>query len=74
MSEQNFSHLVEIDESTRSLRIHRVFPDGRRHLLTETPLPACAAVPKGSQYEEFARQLGENLLLDSPAARRILGL
>lgn len=70
MSEPNFSHLIEIDESARLLRIHRVFADGRRHLFTETPLPSDS---KGSKYAEFARVLGENILLDSPAARRILG-
>ena len=73
MSEQNFSHLIEIDETARLLRIHRVFPDGRRHLFTETPLPTRTVDPKGSQYAEFARMLGENILLDSPAARRALG-
>ncbi len=73
MSEPEFSHLIEIDESARLLRIHRIFPDGRRHLFTETPLPPRTADPKGSQYAEFARLLGENILLDSPAARRVLG-
>ena len=73
MSEPNFSHLIEIDESARLLRIHRIFPDGRKHLFTETPLPPRAADPKGSQYAEFARLVGENILLDSPAARRVLG-
>jgi hypothetical protein len=73
MTESNFSHLVEIDESARLLRIHRVFPDGPKHLFTETPLPPLAADSKGSQQGDFARLLGENILLDSPAARRALG-
>jgi hypothetical protein len=72
MTDPNFSHLIEIDESARMLRIHRMFPDGRRQLYTETPLPP-AADSKGSQFSEFARVLGENILLDSPAARRVLG-
>jgi hypothetical protein len=71
-SERDFSHLIEIDESARLLRIHRIFPDGRRHLFTETPLPSRATT--GSPPAEFARVLGENILLDSPAARRALGL
>jgi hypothetical protein len=66
-----FSHLIEIDEGARLVRIHRIFPDGRRHLFTETPLPARAADPR--QYAEFARLVGENVLLDSPAAKRVLG-
>jgi hypothetical protein len=73
MSDPNFSHLIEIDEAARLLRIHRIFADGRRHLFTETPLPSRMDDPKGSQYAEFARLLGENILLDSPAARRLLG-
>jgi hypothetical protein len=74
MSDSNFSHLIEIDESARLLRVHRIFPDGRRQLFTETPLPPRAVDPKGSPYAEFARLLGENILLDSPAARRALGI
>ncbi len=74
MSGSEFSHLIEIDEGTRLVRIHRVFPDGRRQLFTETALPFHTMDPKGSQYAEFARLLGENILLDSPAARRVLGM
>jgi hypothetical protein len=73
MSESNFSHLIEVDEGARLLRIHRIFPDGRKHLFTETQLPPRSADPKGSQYAEFVRLLGENILLDSPAARRAMG-
>ena len=74
MSEINFSHLIEIDESTRLLRIHRALPDGHRHLFTEMPLPPYALDTQPSRYAEFAQKLGENILLDSPVARRALGL
>jgi hypothetical protein len=70
MSGSEFSHLIEIDEGARLVRIHRVFPDGRKHLFTERPLPPSTA---DSQYAEFARLLGESILLDSPAARRVIG-
>jgi hypothetical protein len=73
MSESDFSHLIEIDENARLLRIHRVFKDGRQHLFTETPLPPRTAGSMSSQFTEFARLLGENILLDSPAARRAFG-
>lgn len=73
MSEPEFSHLIEIDETARLLRIHRVFPDGRKHLYTETALPPRTADSRVSQHADFARLLGENILLDSPAARRALG-
>jgi hypothetical protein len=39
MSGSEFSPLIEIDEGTRLVRIHRIFPDGRKHLFTERPLP-----------------------------------
>jgi hypothetical protein len=74
MSEQNFSHMIEVDEGGRLLRIYRVFPDGRRQMFTETTLPSSPVDPNSPQYEEFVRLLGENILLDSPAARRILGI
>jgi hypothetical protein len=74
MSSSDFSHLIDIDESARLLRIHRVFPDGRKQLFTETPLPPRTTDAGGPQYLEFARMLGENILMDSPAARRALAI
>lgn len=74
MSEQDFSHLIEVDESNRLLRIYRAFPNGRRILFTETTLPSNPVDTNSHQYEDFVRLLGENILLDSPAARRVLGL
>ena len=74
MNDSQFCHLVEIEESTRLLKIHRVFPDGRKQLFTETPLPPLQANSDVPQYAEFARKLGENILLDSPSARRVMGL
>jgi hypothetical protein len=80
MSDPGFSHLIEIDESARLLRIHRIFPDGSKQLFTETPLPPPMTglhgrhrAAQATQYTEFARLLGENILLDSPAAKRALG-
>jgi hypothetical protein len=71
MSNPEFSHMVEIDEEDRVLRIHRVFSGGRRQLFTETTIPPDAS---GPNLSKFAHTLGENILLDSPAARRILGI
>ncbi|MFC5491370.1 hypothetical protein [Dokdonella soli] len=66
------NHLVEIDEETNELVIYRVDPQGGTTLFTKTLLP------KGRGWEpdvvEFAKLLGENLLMDSPVARRILDL
>jgi hypothetical protein len=74
MTDVDFAHLIEIDTNARLLKIHRVFMDGRRHFLTEMPLPAHDGDQLGDRFAQFARVLGENILMDSPAARRTLGL
>ena len=69
-----FSHVVEIDEKTRKLSIHRLFANGERQLFTTVDLPDVPANGSDAALDEFARQLGENLLLDSPVARKLLSL
>lgn len=71
---KNFKHVIEIDEKSNKLRIFRHFEDGAQDLYTETELPDISAHDEWGKFEEFARQLGENLLMDSPAARRLLSL
>jgi hypothetical protein len=70
----NYSHLVDIDESERKLIVHRVFADGRKELFTQVDLPVAPGNTGDKSLEKFCRILGENLLLDSPAARRLLQL
>ena len=72
MSKLSFSHLVEIDESSRQLAIFRVFPDGEKQLYTQTDLPTKMLGEDKEAFEEFARTLGENILIDSPIARTLL--
>lgn len=72
--EITFSHLVEIDEATRRLTIYRVFPEGEKQLFTRVDLPLKTANEDAKGFEEFSRILGENLLIDSPVARKILDL
>lgn len=74
MSEISFSHLVEIDESSRQLIIYRVFPDGEKQLFTQTDLPSKTIDEDKDSFEKFARTLGENILIDSPIARSILNI
>lgn len=69
-----FSHIVEINEAERTLRIERLYPDGRRELFTEVVIPDVLSVEKRDVVSELALKLGENLLLDSPCARRLLNL
>jgi len=70
----NYNHLIEIDESNRRLVIQRIYDDGRKELFTEIKLPNKTCAEDESGFAEFARLLGENLLIDSPIARKLLGL
>ena len=67
-----YTHQIEIDETTRELRIFRLEPDGTRSLFTAVKLPST----KGwsNETKALATTLGENLLLDSPVARKVLEL
>lgn len=67
---QDYDHLVQVDETTREIRIFRVDSSGLRTLFTATTLPA--GTGWSASLEKFARELGENLLLDSPSARKLL--
>src|SRR5215211_7918047 len=69
-----FSHLVEISEQARRLKVHRVYDDGRKELFTEVALPSTTCEEDKTTFEEFCRRLGENLLIDSPVARKLLAL
>lgn len=70
----NFLHLVEIDEGAKKLTIYRVDEKtGQRTLYTSVRIPSKRIRDNDPEFSDFARMLGENLLLDSPAARRILG-
>lgn len=74
MSDVIFSHLVEIDETNKQVIIYRVFSNGGKQLYTKVDLPAKTVDEDKSSYENFSRMLGENILIDSPIARKIVGL
>ena len=67
-----YDHLLQVDEKSRELRIYRVDPSGQKTLFTSTPLPSSKGWSEG--LEKFAKQIGENVLMDSPAARKLLKL
>ena len=73
MNDATFSHLVQIDEPNRMLKIYRVFSGGELQFYTQTPLPFLTSENE-AEYQEFVRLLGENIILDSPAARKALGI
>ncbi|WP_372393152.1 hypothetical protein ACCQ05_05410 [Xanthomonas sp. NCPPB 3582] len=64
------SHLVYVDEELRKLIIYRVTAEGKKTLLTDVALPSKQGW--SIDLEQIAKQLGENLLMDSPAVRRLL--
>jgi len=68
-----YDHLVQIDEDTRVLKIYRLDADGTRTFYTSTELPQSSGW-KDDRLAAFAKQLGENLLMDSPVARKLLSL
>jgi len=69
---EDFAHVVAIDRDSRKLSIARLYADGRRVFLTSVALPA----PESSAavINKFTLELGENILLDSSAARDLLRL
>jgi hypothetical protein len=67
-----FDHLIHYDEATREPVIYRIEPNGRRSLFTKTELPRTKGWSKAAEH--FAKQLGENLLMDSAVARKLLQL
>jgi hypothetical protein len=70
----NYSHLIEIDEGSRQLAIYRVSPNGQKSLFTSAELPSQKFLQDEGGFRKFACRLGENLLFDSPVARRLLDL
>jgi hypothetical protein len=68
----SFNHLVCVNENSRELEIFRVDDNGIQTLFTKVSLPQSSGWT--SETERLAKQLGENLLIDSPVARRLLGI
>jgi hypothetical protein len=66
-----YNHLVEIDESSRRLTIYRL-SNGEKTLYTQTEIPRVVWDDAKHEMNEFCRLLGENILIDSPQARRLL--
>ena len=69
-----YDHLIEISSRDRKLVIHRIYRDGRKELFTSVELPTVSTEENKAQLENFFLMLGENLMLDSPMARKLLNL
>lgn len=73
MAIDSHAHLIEIDEGGKLLTIYRV-RGAERQLFTSVKLPEATWDTDRPAIEKFCRMLGENILFDSPAARRLFGL
>lgn len=71
---ERYSHWVEVNEQKRLLAIYRVNEKGKKALFTSVDLPVKSFDEDSEGYREFAPLLGENLLIDSPVARKLLRL
>lgn len=71
---ENYAHLIKVDPKTKILKIYRVLNSGETEFLTEKSLDGICAESSWDDFESLARELGENVLMDSPAARKLLSL
>jgi hypothetical protein len=68
-----YSHLIEISEEDRTLTIYRLIGSDRQ-LYTSVKIPEKTWAENSEAVQEFCRKLGENILLDSPQARKLLNI
>jgi hypothetical protein len=66
-----YHHLVEIDEQKRLLTIYRIM-ESKRVLFTSTGIPPGKWKGNSRAMKRFCQMLDENIILDSPQARRLL--
>jgi hypothetical protein len=71
---KNYKHEICIDEDKKLLEIYRILSNGEKHLYTSVTLPEISANTDCEAFDEFSRMLGEGILIDSPAARRIFSM
>lgn len=73
---ENYHHLVQIDSIKRKLEIFRLSPNGEvedKILYTVIDIPPAGSIDR-NVFKEVAARLGEDILIDSPVARRIFNL
>lgn len=56
------------------LIVYRVSESGQRSLYTYVDFPVKTRDEDREGYDRFAKLLGENILIDSPVARKLMGL
>jgi hypothetical protein len=70
MASDIYSHLIEINEKERLLTIYRISGEDRQ-LYTSVKLPEKKWAENPEAIKEFCQTLGENIILDSPQARKL---
>ena len=66
----SYDHQVHIDLARSKLVIYRLDENGVKTLYTEVDLPSGSLLEDEASFRDFAQKLGENLLVDSPQARK----
>ena len=69
-----FVHLVRFDEVRSVAIVDRLFPDGSTHLFVEIPLGKDQKSGNNETPMAAALRIGEDIMIDSPVARRILNI
>ncbi len=70
-----YDHLIEIKKDERKIYIYRLFKkNNKKQLFTCVELPQKTFDQDKEAFKRFAELLGENLLIDSPLARKLLGI
>lgn len=73
MTQNTYNHLIEIDEENRLLTIYCI-NGSSRDLYTSVNLPEMTWDKNPDEIRDFCRTLGENIILDSPQARKLFGI
>ena len=72
--EQDYCHQVVFNDRDKVIRIERVFLDGSRHLFTILDVAINSEESVEEAFRRCSQRLGEDLLLDSPRARKMFDL
>jgi hypothetical protein len=69
-----FCHLIEFDKARSMAIINRLFKDGTKVLYVEIPISTAEEGSIESAFRNYAQRIGEDIILDSPEARSMLGI
>lgn len=69
-----FCHLIEFDKVRKMAIINRLFKDGTKVLYVEVPISIVEEESIEAAFRSYAQRIGEDIILDSPEARNMLGI